>query len=444
MGNSEVKYSNLIKLCKEDPKKACDIISSNGGIRVGDAIHYLKFACRANSKIIFSFIMERYKKKILFMIKKALKRECSGYETPPDEEIRLNIIVCIGHACRNNNSVFLMELLDVFGEHIDIYEYSLYKRDNSDVYGLSLIRSKKDISGKYHLIMDYVVKSKMKNGINKMIDLMDFDRLIPPYEACYKRLSLGVVYSLFLLANAGYEEEALKLLRKFIVFYHKKGDDALLDKFSWKYGKSEDSLMICFMKNKMTKLIQEMIFLKKGCESDYNRDGDKPLYIACKSGMTGVALQLLEIVDIKNYLIYRLLEDTLSSGMNDVCLVILKRIKLSHIEAMSLYGKKALFKCVGDAYEKGIVTKKQFDCIKNGFTNTEQYKFINGLVESEERQQIIMKKVVLECVVCTHELDELMMIEPCGHGRICRSCILKIDDCPLCRKKIKGYKKVYL
>lgn len=47
------------------------------------------------------------------------------------------------------------------------------------------------------------------------------------------------------------------------------------------------------------------------------------------------------------------------------------------------------------------------------------------------------------CLVCQSEQINCL-IKPCNHVCVCQKCILKLEDCPLDRQKIKGYEKIYL
>ena len=55
-----------------------------------------------------------------------------------------------------------------------------------------------------------------------------------------------------------------------------------------------------------------------------------------------------------------------------------------------------------------------------------------------------------DCVICDNPREEIFSLYPCGHAKTCELCCLKLiashdinSVCPICRKEIKDYKKVY-
>ena len=55
-----------------------------------------------------------------------------------------------------------------------------------------------------------------------------------------------------------------------------------------------------------------------------------------------------------------------------------------------------------------------------------------------------------DCVICDNPREEIFTLYPCGHAKTCELCCLKLiashdinSVCPICRKEIKDYKKVY-
>ena len=47
-----------------------------------------------------------------------------------------------------------------------------------------------------------------------------------------------------------------------------------------------------------------------------------------------------------------------------------------------------------------------------------------------------------ECCVCMKE-QKNVILEPCLHFSICEHCLTKLTECPICRKKIDFYFKIY-
>jgi len=47
------------------------------------------------------------------------------------------------------------------------------------------------------------------------------------------------------------------------------------------------------------------------------------------------------------------------------------------------------------------------------------------------------------CLVCRSE-EINCVIKPCNHACVCMNCVEKLEDCPLDRQKIVGFKKIFL
>ena len=47
------------------------------------------------------------------------------------------------------------------------------------------------------------------------------------------------------------------------------------------------------------------------------------------------------------------------------------------------------------------------------------------------------------CLICLSEQINCV-IKPCNHACVCDKCILKIEDCPMDRKKIISFDKIFL
>ena len=55
-----------------------------------------------------------------------------------------------------------------------------------------------------------------------------------------------------------------------------------------------------------------------------------------------------------------------------------------------------------------------------------------------------------ECVICDNPREEIYSFLPCGHAKTCEVCCLKLTAmssassvCPICRRNINDYKKIY-
>ena len=79
---------------------------------------------------------------------------------------------------------------------------------------------------------------------------------------------------------------------------------------------------------------------------------------------------------------------------------------------------------------------------------------------SKDNYQNEMKRIMLDkvddtfsskeespCVVCYDERNGTFVLQPCGHAKTCQKCTDKIvretKRCPLCRKTVTKYQKIY-
>jgi len=46
------------------------------------------------------------------------------------------------------------------------------------------------------------------------------------------------------------------------------------------------------------------------------------------------------------------------------------------------------------------------------------------------------------CVVCIHNVRDIILL-PCNHNILCNECLIQLKECPICRKNIDSYTKVY-
>ena len=72
--------------------------------------------------------------------------------------------------------------------------------------------------------------------------------------------------------------------------------------------------------------------------------------------------------------------------------------------------------------------------------------------EKEERSKQKAKKMKFDdCIICYNPRDQIFVLDPCGHAKTCETCCLKIlnmpnltiPSCPVCRKRVISYKKVF-
>lgn len=56
-----------------------------------------------------------------------------------------------------------------------------------------------------------------------------------------------------------------------------------------------------------------------------------------------------------------------------------------------------------------------------------------------------MKEDFLECCICFEKIEEMHVLDPCGHSNVCDKCYAKnLTHCPTCRKKINKRIKVHI
>ena len=66
----------------------------------------------------------------------------------------------------------------------------------------------------------------------------------------------------------------------------------------------------------------------------------------------------------------------------------------------------------------------------------------NGLIDriKQENEQLKWQKTCKVCFVA--EVETVLL--PCCHVVCCERCVVTIDDCPVCNKRIIGHARVYL
>ena len=102
---------------------------------------------------------------------------------------------------------------------------------------------------------------------------------------------------------------------------------------------------------------------------------------------------------------------------------------------------------------------------KNGISPLEESKSLPGndvlniIVDKMSNMQLqetgakVSKSLYFkldDCVICDNPREEIFSLYPCGHAKTCELCCLKLiashdinSVCPICRKEIKDYQKVY-
>ena len=75
---------------------------------------------------------------------------------------------------------------------------------------------------------------------------------------------------------------------------------------------------------------------------------------------------------------------------------------------------------------------------KHIINESQKLKLTNILINSELENI----KTKYECCVCMKE-QKNVILEPCLHFSICEYCLSKLSDCPVCRKKIDFFYKIY-
>ena len=76
--------------------------------------------------------------------------------------------------------------------------------------------------------------------------------------------------------------------------------------------------------------------------------------------------------------------------------------------------------------------------LKNTILENNQLKMNNNFLKTEVENI----KSKYECCVCMKE-QKNVILEPCLHFSICEQCLSKLSECPVCRKKIDFFYKIY-
>ncbi len=85
-----------------------------------------------------------------------------------------------------------------------------------------------------------------------------------------------------------------------------------------------------------------------------------------------------------------------------------------------------------------IVKNKElvFESCRNILPISGNKMIVQELYKPQSFKLISLNKID-ECIGCASELTERMIMVPCGHSTVCKSCLKTIDECPYCGKKIE-------
>ena len=92
---------------------------------------------------------------------------------------------------------------------------------------------------------------------------------------------------------------------------------------------------------------------------------------------------------------------------------------------------------------------KKSNCLESGLFGNESESITIGMERKEEQRNEINKSSVAfarECCVCWENISNVAFIK-CGHVCICKECSDDFDrrnGCPLCRKEIEAFLRIYL
>ena len=102
--------------------------------------------------------------------------------------------------------------------------------------------------------------------------------------------------------------------------------------------------------------------------------------------------------------------------------------------------------------------KTSFECAKELGQNEIIQMILNQMIKSskstldkmaEEKSRAKRMKFD-DCIICYNPRDQIFTLDPCGHAKTCETCCLKIihlpdtiKSCPVCRKAVTGYKKIF-
>jgi late competence protein required for DNA uptake (superfamily II DNA/RNA helicase) len=100
-------------------------------------------------------------------------------------------------------------------------------------------------------------------------------------------------------------------------------------------------------------------------------------------------------------------------------------------------GWASFYRSEADAHQRDILYLEAIHDLKLKLEGTETE--FPSFVANELRDLMISLKKQIECPICMDELNAKdIKFSSCGH-KYCQTCLSKLDECAVCRKKI--YKK---
>ena len=152
-----------------------------------------------------------------------------------------------------------------------------------------------------------------------------------------------------------------------------------------------------------------------------NSKGITPLHLASEFGQSEVVKILLE---------------------SNVCLTLKNKNGKTALEIAKENNQKKIYRMIYEKIVESMSSKgNSTECSKD-----ECQREMKRMILDKVDDAFILKEGKT-CVVCYEERNGTFVLQPCGHAKTCQKCSDKIvretKKCPMCRKKVLKYQKIY-
>ena len=189
------------------------------------------------------------------------------------------------------------------------------------------------------------------------------------------------------------------------------------------------------------------MLIDHGADVNDTIDGIEPLiHTALKTKCEGLTLILLQNgadINFKDSKYNTPLHTAIFTKQKNLAIRLLAETQSSLLKVRNLEGKTPfdLAKELGQNEILQLILKR----MKNK-TKMEMDK-----EEAEKSNQRAKRMKLDDCIICYNPRDQIFVLDPCGHAKTCETCCLKIlnlpnltiPSCPVCRKRVISYKKVF-
>jgi ankyrin repeat protein len=198
----------------------------------------------------------------------------------------------------------------------------------------------------------------------------------------------------------------------------------------------------------MSEVVIKLIETGLSNPDQINKYGDTALISACENNLSDVAIKLIESGLSKHNQINNYKNTALILACyNNMSEVALKLIEtgLLKLDQINNDGNTALILACNNNMSE-VIVKLEHSLLKNQIIN-DAFLFDSLLEKNNDKNETINKlleKNKGECIICLNKSnDTYCFIECCHIMNLHKSCVEKINRCPMCRKK-SIVKKCYI